>query len=311
MISRMDRSTGAQSGVVLVIVLWVLALLVMIAGGYSVTTRTETVLTARMVSTVQARALAEAGVWLAIRDLAQPDGPGRWRTDGEVRTLNFDNGLAVVLLQDESGKIDLNAADVGLIYSLLLSAMGDGNAALSLLQAILDWRDADAGKRKSGAEAEEYVAAALVYGPRNGPFTAVDELRLVLGMNEDLYRRLVPALTVYSGDSGLNAEVAVREALLGLPDMTPLLVDEYLADRTATTQEIDQRFLSSTRRRVVTILSQGEVGDSRVRLDVVVRISHNRKAPFSLMAWRESGAVQDPRTLTPALSRKRERVATR
>ena len=294
----MGRSASAQGGVVLVIVLWVLALLVLIAGGYSVTTRTETVLTARMVSTAQARALAEAGTWLAVRDLARPDGPGRWRTDGEARTLNFDNGTAVVLLQDESGKIDLNAADVGLLYSLLLSDMDDGNAALSMLQAILDWRDADASKRKVGAEEEDYAAAALAYGPRNGPFTAVDELRLVLGMNDDLYNRLAPALTVYSGDSGLNPEVAVREALLAVPDMTPLLVDEYLADRTATTREFNQRFLSSARRRVVTILSQGEVGSSRVRLEVVVRINRNKKGPYSLLSWRESGAVQDPRTQT-------------
>jgi general secretion pathway protein K len=235
-------------------------------------------------------------VWLAIRDLVQPEGPGRWRTDGEARTLKFDDGTAVVVLQDESGKIDLNAADVGLIYSLLLSATGDGNAALSMLQAILDWRDADGGKRKSGAEVEEYAAEALAYGPRNGPFTAVDELRLVMGMNEDLYSRLSPALTVYSGDSGLNPEVAVREALLGLPDMTPQSVDEYLVDRTAATQEFDQRFLSSTRRRVVTIVSQGEVGENRFRLEVVVRIRPGGKDLYSLMSWRESGAVQSSRT---------------
>lgn len=294
MIPGMGKRVSLQGGVVLVIVLWVLALLVLIAGSYSVTTRTETVLTARMVSTAQARALAEAGIWLAVRDLTQPDGQGRWRTDGEARTLNFENGTAAVLLQDESGKIDLNAADIGLLHSLLLSATGDGYAALSMLQSILDWRDEDSDKRKVGAEAEEYAAAGLVHGPGNGPFTAVDELHLVMGMNDDLYGKLAPALTVYSGDSGLNPDVAVRGALLALPGMTPQRVDEYLADRAAAPLKFDQRFLSGTRRRMVTILSQGEAGGSRARLEVVVRINRSRKGPYSLMSWRETGVVQDP-----------------
>jgi general secretion pathway protein K len=41
--------------------------------------------------------------------------------------------------------------------------------------------------------------AGRAYRPRNGPFQSVDELKLVMDMTPPLFKRLAPALTVYSG----------------------------------------------------------------------------------------------------------------
>ena len=47
-------------------------------------------------------------------------------------------------------------------------------------------------KRPNGAEEPDYRAAGLSYKPANGPFQAIEELQLVLGMRPEIYRRIAP-----------------------------------------------------------------------------------------------------------------------
>src|SRR5207248_8576431 len=78
---------------------------------------------------------------------------------------------------DESSKIDLNYASDALLRSLMTSVGGlDDQAASHVVDAILDWRDPDDAKRPNGAEADDYRAAGLKYGPSNAPVETVGEL---------------------------------------------------------------------------------------------------------------------------------------
>src|SRR5262249_56768073 len=92
-------------------------------------------------------------------------------------------------------------------------------AASRLVDKIRDWRDSTGLRRLNGAAAPDYRAAGLSYGPRNGPFQSVDELKLVMDMTPELFRRVEPALTVYSGRQFIDPQFAPREALLALPTM--------------------------------------------------------------------------------------------
>jgi general secretion pathway protein K len=83
----------------------------------------------------------------------------------------------------------------------------------------LDWRDGSPLKRADGAKADEYRAAGYDYLPRNGPFQSVDELTLVMGMTRDLYKRVEPALTVYSGRQFVDPQFATPEVLSALPSL--------------------------------------------------------------------------------------------
>lgn len=67
---------------------------------------------------------------------------------------------------DENGKINLNLADVALL-SAFLKALGEDEAqARQLAGAIVDWRDEDSLLQPGGgAEAPDYAAAGLPYGP--------------------------------------------------------------------------------------------------------------------------------------------------
>jgi general secretion pathway protein K len=136
-----------------------------------------------------------------------------------------------VTLNDESGKIDLNTASDALLMGLFVSTGLGHEASTHLLDAVLDWRDADKLKRLVGAEEDDYRAAGKSYVPSDAPFETVDELQRVLGMNSELYRKLSPVLTVYSRQSGVNTAVASARVLLAIPGVNPVMVEQYLAQR--------------------------------------------------------------------------------
>jgi len=105
---------------------------------------------------------------------------------------------------------------------------------IRLVSAILDWRDADDLVHIEGAEKKEYQDAGLSYQPRNKPFQTIEELQLVLGMNESVFKWIEPLVTVYSGQQQVNLQQAAKEVLQVIPglDMDHTdLVDSYITAR--------------------------------------------------------------------------------
>ena len=134
---------------------------------------------------------------------------------------------------DEAGKIDLNMVRPDLLLRLLVSTGLDPIAAQTLADRILDWREPENGKRLNGAKAPEYRAAGYAYGPRNGPFQTLEELKLVIGMTPQLFDALAPALTVYTQTPWVDPTVAPPEVLRALPGMDENSVDGLLRARVA------------------------------------------------------------------------------
>ena len=104
------RGASGERGIALITVLWVLALLSVIALGLTVQTRSELQLARNLVDGARARALAEAGVFLAVPRLLDQNPATQWHADGEVHEFAYGGGRIRVTLQDEGGKIDINAA---------------------------------------------------------------------------------------------------------------------------------------------------------------------------------------------------------
>jgi general secretion pathway protein K len=223
-----------QRGIALVIVLWMITLLTIIAGSFVYSTRTDTVLMTNLVASAKAQALADAGIHRAIYELAQPAVTlESWRADGQSHELATDQGRILVTITSETGKIDINSAQDGLLLVLLQSAGLEGEAAESVRDAILDWRDADNLRRPLGAEAPEYEAAGLQYVPANNRFSSIEELRQVMGVSPALYDRLAGLITVYSQAAGVNTGMAPREVLAIFPGADPATVDAYIQERQA------------------------------------------------------------------------------
>ncbi|WP_018972709.1 general secretion pathway protein GspK [Rudaea cellulosilytica] len=221
-------------GVALILVMWVIALIGVLLGSFALMARTENLESRHMFDTTSARYDAIAGVELALAQLRNPDPMQRWVADGRPYEFPYEGATVKVEITNESGKIDLNVVDSATLMALFQSIGLDLGAAEALSDAIQDWRDADQQVRPHGAEAPQYAAAGLDYGPTNLPFQTVAEVQQVLGMNYEIYKKIEPAITVYSGTRTPNAAFAPYEALMAIPGMTQPLAQQIIAARQAT-----------------------------------------------------------------------------
>src|SRR3546814_14962008 len=86
---------------------------------------------------------------------------------------------------DESGKVDLNAADVGLLARLFTVVGVDQATAGDIAAAIAAWRDAaDLTQPPGGAEDPAYASAGLAWGAPDAPFAPPAEAEQVLGLTQ-------------------------------------------------------------------------------------------------------------------------------
>jgi general secretion pathway protein K len=292
-----------QSGIALVLVLWVITLLSVIAGNFAFSMRGEAQIARNLLATAQAQALADAGVQRAWFELMKPTTDlKRWQGDGMLHEFMVDGTLLRISILDESGKIDLNTASDSLLQGLFKS-MGLGeDGSVALLDAILDWRDADKLKRLHGAEEDEYRSVGKSYGPSNAPFETVEELARVLGMDAELYRKLAPALTVYSKQPGVNTAVASSEVFLAIPGVNAGIVEQYLAQRLTliATGQPPPAFAGAgpfgsgpSGLSAYMVRSEAKMADGTVFVrKAVARLAQDPKRPITLLAWGEGDADQ-------------------
>lgn len=292
-----------QSGVALVLVLWVITLLSVIAGNFAFSMRGEAIIARNLVSTAQAQALADAGVQKAWFELSKPvTDLQRWQANGIAHQFALGDAVLTVTLQDETGKIDLNTATDALLLGLFKSTGLPEEVSVSLVDAVLDWRDADKLKRLHGAEEDGYRTAGKSYIPANSPFETVDELQRVLGMSPDLYRKLAPALTVYSRQAAVNTSVAPRAVLLAIPGVNPAMVEQYLAQRQSLLTA-DQKALpfagagafgmGSAGLSTYTARCEVKMPDGTVFVrQAIARLTQDPKRPAIVLAWGEGESEQ-------------------
>jgi len=220
-----------QRGIALVLVLWVLVLLSAMAISQSLTQRLEVAMTANVKDERAARALVDAGIEFMTLELLMQRGitnPEKWAADGLLRPWSFDGAVVGVAATAETARIDLNMATPEMLEALFKSSGMEEEEAQRLRDAIVDWRDGDSNHLLAGAEDPEYEAAGLPYGAKDANFESVEELRQVLGVTEDIYQRIAPALTVHSARRTVNPLLASPQVLGAIPGMTPEQVQAYL-----------------------------------------------------------------------------------
>ena len=223
---------AAQSGIALVLALWLTVLLTVIASGFAFSMRTEALAVRNAVSLAQVRAIADGAVERGAFELMRPQVANVWKADGQPHRFVDGEATVVVTAIDEAARIDVNTASDPFLKNLFVVIGGlDDSAAAKLVDAIADWRDPDELRRPNGAELPEYRAANLKYGPANAPFETIGEVARVLGMTAELYQRIAPAITVYSHQPGINPATAERSVLLALPNATAEAVDAFIAQR--------------------------------------------------------------------------------
>ena len=180
--------------------------------------------------------LARAGVEWAIGRLQADtngwDAPVEWWGDASrfeeielesgffcVRNLTELPGGVVVTnygLADEERRLNLNKASEVALSALFVTATDiDATRAESIAACIADWRDADDNVLTGGAESGYYETLSPSYPCHNDEFDSVRELLLVKGVDEELFRKVSPYVTVH-GRGLVNINTASRTVLLAL-----------------------------------------------------------------------------------------------
>lgn len=284
--------------------LWITILLATIAIGMSQDSRTQTLLTRNQLALAKARALADGAVERAMFEHLRPPFPDKvWFPNGAVHGWEEDGARLAVSLAYESGRIDMNFAREPLLKGLFTSAAGLKPEEVDhIVDAILDWRDADDQKRLNGAEAAEYRAAGRNYVPANTYFETIEELQRVLGVTTEIYAKIADLITVHSRQPGVDPAGASRAVLLSIPTLTPAVVDDYIQQREWARFNNQPAPPLPLAVGYVSIGASGFHVNATVRMpegeifvrEVVVQPTGNPKRPLQYLAWREGVPLQYP-----------------
>ena len=288
---------NSQHGIALVLVLWALLLLTIVTGSFALMARMDRLEAHTLLSGTQARLSAQAAINLAVLALRDPDDETRMLADGRVYQTEFDGVLVEVSAIDERGKLDINATNESILANLFTGHGLELDAAEILAAAVMDWRDEDELERVNGAEEDAYLAAGLEVGPANRPFMMTEELLQVIGMGYEFYRRLEPAITVFSRSSEPDPAFAPVEALMALPDITYEEAVNFVQERNS---QLPGESLGTELPNGVVVMVQGRGVTYSIeakatmpngvweQLQATIRLGGNRSgSPYRVLRWRE------------------------
>ena len=245
-------SVNDQSGIALLIVLWVVVLLLTIALSFSVMARTEIFATLTFKEQLENKYLAEAGLQRAIVELfyraANANQQALFaeekilRTDGTLYIGELENGFYKFNITDESGKININTlTDLsGIVLNNLMVNMGiEKETADTIVDSILDWKSPTGLHRLHGADNSYYLSLPNPYKMKNAKFDTLEELLLVKGVTPDiLYGNgerpgVIRFLTIYGNVGNININAAAPEVLRAIPFISADGVEKIIAVRSA------------------------------------------------------------------------------
>jgi general secretion pathway protein K len=128
-------------------------------------------------------------------------------------------------LTDEEGKINVNKASQSVLENLFEKvAQVEPEAAESIAESILDWRDADDDAHEKGKENGYYRSLEHPYDCKNSDFEVKEELRSVNGVTPEIFEKVKNYITVY-GDGVVNINTA------SVPVLVALGMDEAVAEK--------------------------------------------------------------------------------
>jgi len=260
------KAGGRERGFALLVVLWIVTLLALQVSIFNLTVRDAGALAGNEMAIARGEALASAGVELAAARVAETEAAWHWNADGSTREVSLGGARLYVTITDEAGRFDINEID-GDVADSLLRPFG------SSADALTQWID------------------------QNGPLLDPSQLQRALGLSAAAMLALEPYLTVHGGDGKINALVAPREALLGLPGANAADVERVLKLRQRgllSAQDV-ARALSSVDKWLtertgpayrVEVAVRGESTSAIGWAEATILLGKDDKTPFRVLSWR-------------------------
>jgi len=275
MVSSATARRPRERGVALLLVLWIFVVLGVLAVDFARYIRDDAMAAVNFAEETRAYYLALAGMNRTIYDAdrqherAAPGAPAQPPddddedepppADGQWHDGEFAGGHYTVRMTDQASLISLNKVDDALLTRVITNLMRGGNATTGMdrrksnevstvVDSILDWRDADNLRRAHGAESEFYLKRRPPYRAKNGFFDSPEELLRVRGVTPALYYGsdgmpgFRDVFSVYSRSPSIHlryAPAAVLQALLGVDaDTAADLVAQRDTDETGFEQQV-------------------------------------------------------------------------
>jgi general secretion pathway protein K len=282
---------SGQRGVVLIAVIWICALIMWFGLQISAETRLQSEDQIHSIRKSQALHLAIGGCYEAIARLGQPSAfpddhlDSNWRPDGKLHLIEYHTGFALVKIELEDIKVNVNKAGQIQLKQILEKAGADEAASEQFADLILDFIDQDDMPRLHGGEKDYYRKLGLNYIPFNGPLISLDQLLLIPGMTDRLFYGYGR-----TSDSGMQDVTEISKEFL-IPDkyslfnMLTVYGNNVNLAPDEDEQEADPR-LTWKAGGVYRILSFGKSanGPPTVGMWVTVRLTPGGQNPYKILS---------------------------
>ncbi|MBV2092556.1 MAG: general secretion pathway protein GspK [Candidatus Thiodiazotropha sp. (ex Ctena orbiculata)] len=283
---------GRNRGVALILVLWLVALLTIIAASFSTQSKVESRLAGNSKDALQAKLLAESGFSRAVMELMVISPQQRWNFNGQLYPLQTAQGELEVSIRNASGLLDLNKASSDQLNRLFVLISDDPEERNALVDRLNDWRDADDLRRLNGAEDKDYRAAGYNYATAGKDLTSLEELAYVMGFDAARVNRLRPYVTLNSDTATVDFRFASEQltALLTSTGHSGLELTEALDQLDSELADLDLSQGGGTSQskvfRIEVSARTKQGGHARIVADVGLK-NRGRK-PYSIHSWYES-----------------------
>lgn len=214
---------------------------------------------------------------------------------GKIEDLQGRFNLNNLMDKDAPSQIDIDR------FKHLLEVL-DLNPDLA--DAVLDWIDPDDETRyPGGAEDTEYLTREVPYRAANRPMVSVSELRLVKGVDQDVYEKLSPFVSALPARTDINVNTASAELLRSLANNLSesdgqKLVDgrgkngyqtvaDFLGQATLKDLGIDQKGLAVATSHFL-VSGRSEIGNGRIDMYSLLERGNNDKV---VVLMRGLGAI--------------------
>lgn len=270
---RFRLSGDNKSGIILIVVLWILVILSVVAIGLGRAARTDLNLTKHRIgklrsdfllwgafnysinqirigndrdqggSNPRADTLYQCGFRLDNGKTSQDLFKGVAVGDGSFEisyVLKDENGSSQVCygFQDEERRINvaaINAANAGILVELFEVLNIDTGVAERLAAQAADWQDPDSELTNApyGAERDDYLSLAKPYGCKDSPIESLEELLLLKDMTPQIFAKIKGYLAVIPQKAMLKINVNTA------PDIVLRAVLQFAAKKSPGIKNVD------------------------------------------------------------------------
>jgi type II secretory pathway component PulK len=310
--------------------LWAVTLLGLVALALSNSVQDEVRSATYRKEAAQAYAIACGGVEAAILAIVYPppENPETppfwtWKQGQREGVVPFQGGRAHLLIESESGRVDLNFASRAQL-ARLLEVRGVGVAAAGqLAAAIVHWRQPEDPEEPEARALDESYQRTGVH-PRHDRFQSLEEVLNVRGMSREIFYGTVEVsregtiqqkygvgedLTLTSGATQVNVNYASEYALRSVPgvsaDLAQAIVRERKREPFRSVTEIGDRtamllpdeslaYLTTGEGKTYSIVSVGEIAGSPVRRAVraLVQVDYQAVPRHRVVAWYDDYGIE-------------------